>query len=196
MQSGWNNALFSFVPPRMVRAYSSHGHSQYADCPNVLEDDPPSHIDNIFNGLDDASTVSIGMQMLASLSTSEAYWLARHICQTLDSEREQASDEIDREVSHICPPREVRSFRVLQVSDAVTNRRPSNRKAMVTLWDVMTLTFDEGGKAGAFEVGQRYLVSNLNPTQANAWMDRWQEDAQAWLSTRKDTRWKRIRAKP
>lgn len=61
----------------------------------------------------------------------------------------------------LCPPREVRNFRVLVVQDACTRRRPANRTAQVTVWDVLSLSLSEGAAAGSFEVGQRYLVSPI-----------------------------------
>jgi breast cancer 2 susceptibility protein len=58
-----------------------------------------------------------------------------------------------------CPPREVRAFRVLIVQDSRTCRRPANRTAQLTVWNIMSLALDEGSKPGGFAVGQRYLVS-------------------------------------
>lgn len=61
----------------------------------------------------------------------------------------------------LCPPRDVRNFRMLTVRDACTRRRPANREAQVTVWDVLNLSLSEGGTAGSFEVGHRFLVSML-----------------------------------
>ena len=58
----------------------------------------------------------------------------------------------------LCPPREVRSFRILVVQDARTIRRPANRTALLTVWNVLQLTLTEGSLAGSFECGQRFLV--------------------------------------
>ena len=61
----------------------------------------------------------------------------------------------------VCPPREVRSFRVLLMRDARTTRRPANRVVELTVWDVLSLSFDEA-PGGRFKEGQRFQVrSNL-----------------------------------
>ena len=56
-----------------------------------------------------------------------------------------------------CPPREVRSFRVLLMRDACATRRPARRVVELTVWDVLTLSFDEA-PAGQFKEGQRFQV--------------------------------------
>lgn len=67
----------------------------------------------------------------------------------------------------MCPPRDVRNFRVLFMKDAHTNRRPSHRTAEVTVWDVLSLSFDEGREPGTFKEGQRFLVSAPPPLFSN-----------------------------
>ena len=64
-----------------------------------------------------------------------------------------------------CPPRDVRSFRILIVKDARTDRRPANRTAQLTVWDVLNLSLSEGSAAGTFELGKRYLVSPVIHTR-------------------------------
>jgi breast cancer 2 susceptibility protein len=119
----------------------------------------------------------------------EAGWLARHTRKQIDLSRESMGDEIEQELQvnqcHLlsqvqiqktflsilqtsCPPREVRSFRILVVQDARTIRRPANRTALVTVWNVLQLTLTEGSSAGSFEYGQRFLVGSLIQ------VDRWQ----------------------
>jgi hypothetical protein len=56
-----------------------------------------------------------------------------------------------------CPPREVRSFRVLLMRDACATRRPARRVVELTAWDVLSLSFDEA-RAGQFKEGQRFQV--------------------------------------
>lgn len=53
----------------------------------------------------------------------------------------------------------MRSFRILIIQDARTSRRPANRTAQLTVWDVVNITLDEGSQAGAFGVGQRFMVN-------------------------------------
>lgn len=45
------------------------------------------------------------------------------------------------------------------MKDAHTDRRPSHRTAEITVWDVLSLSFDEGRQPGTFKEGQRFLVS-------------------------------------
>jgi breast cancer 2 susceptibility protein len=57
----------------------------------------------------------------------------------------------------VCPPREVRSFRVLLMRDARSARRPARRVVELTVWDVLSLSFDEA-PVGQFKEGQRFHV--------------------------------------
>jgi len=43
--------------------------------------------------------------------------------------------------------------------DALTLKKPADRIAEVTVWDVLSLSFEEGKQPGDFAKGQRYLVS-------------------------------------
>ena len=93
--------------------------------------------------------------------------------------------------------------------DARTTRRPANRVVELTVWDVLSLSFDEA-PVGQFKEGQLFQVrsnrsnpahyfwillnffsqvTNLLPTQKNAWMDRDVEGAHVYLSTSKTSRW-------
>src|SRR5262245_49031531 len=92
----------------------------------------------------------------------------------------------------ICPPREVRNFRVLVVKDACTVRRPSYRRAQITVWDVLGLLLSEGSDGGNFQEDQRFKVTNLMPTQQRAWMNR-DRGSEVYLCTRRDSRWTKIR---
>lgn len=60
-----------------------------------------------------------------------------------------------------CPPRDVRSFRVIAVEDSQTYRRPANRYVQLTVWDILSLTLSEGVKPGAIEIGSRFMVRSL-----------------------------------
>jgi len=57
----------------------------------------------------------------------------------------------------VCPPREVRSFRVLLMRDARATRRRAHLVVELTVWDVLSLSFDEAS-AGQFKEGQRFQV--------------------------------------
>jgi len=81
------------------------------------------------------------------------------------------------------------------MKDAQTNRRPANRVAKVTVWDVLNLTVAEGRKPGEFKEGDRYLVSNLMPNQPNAWMGR-EAGSEIYLVARPATRWRMLKGDP
>jgi len=153
------------------------------------DDSPPDNIDDLYDALEEPSEAGA---VLAGLSCNEAGWLARFIRDRIDKDRERAGEEIEQELKGTCLPREVRNFRVVVVEDAYTQRRASHRNAQLTVWDVLSLSLSEGGKAGAFESGQRFRVTNLTPTQQNSWMDR-EPASEVFLSTRRDSRWTRIK---
>lgn len=44
------------------------------------------------------------------------------------------------------------------MKDSQTARRPSNRTAQLTVWDVNKLNLTDGKSEGYFEVGQRFQV--------------------------------------
>jgi breast cancer 2 susceptibility protein len=96
------------------------------------------------------------------------------------------------------------------VQDAYSNKRPSHRLAQLTVWDALSLSHSEGHEAGAFEAGQRFMVNifyilkpleysnqlqvtNLIPTQSSAWMSRDEVDSEVYLSSRRDSRWTRLK---
>lgn len=56
------------------------------------------------------------------------------------------------------PSRDVKDFRVVVARDAYTDRKPPNRMAQITVWNVMSLVFEEGGDGGDFKVGKTFLV--------------------------------------
>lgn len=62
-----------------------------------------------------------------------------------------------------CPPREVRDFRVIVARDARTQKKPGNRYAQITVWNVLNLVFNEGEKSGALKEGQKFFVSITTP---------------------------------
>ncbi|KAH7930929.1 hypothetical protein BV22DRAFT_1077497 [Leucogyrophana mollusca] len=157
-------------------------------CPKD-EDSPPDNIDSLCDDiLDDPVRAKA---VLATVSSTSAGWLARQVREQGKKEQEAARDDIERELQATCPPRDIRDFRVIIVRDAYTRRHPPNRKAQLTVWDVLGLSSTEGGEAGIFEPGQKFLISNLMPTQQSAWMGR-DVDSEVYLSTRKNSRWKKI----
>ncbi|KAF8899070.1 hypothetical protein BD779DRAFT_1431059 [Infundibulicybe gibba] len=118
-------------------------------------DGPPDHIERLYDDLEEPSHAS---RLLGRLSQDDAGWLAKHIRNTIDKERDSAADGMELLLNDACPPRDVRSFRILVVQDARTCRRPSHRTAQLTVWDVLNLSLSEGTTPGTFTVGQRFLV--------------------------------------
>ena len=135
-------------------------------------DDMPEHIESMF---DDCEYASDASSVLRRVSKSEAGWLARFARERAQQERETLELGLEKElqvnavlvhaVTHsrrgwrqsVCPPREVRSFRVLLMRDARTARRPAHRAVELTVWDVLSLSFDEA-PGGQIKEGQRFQV--------------------------------------
>ncbi|KDE03216.1 hypothetical protein MVLG_06273 [Microbotryum lychnidis-dioicae p1A1 Lamole] len=81
-------------------------------------------------------------------------------------------------------PRNVRSFRVIRIRDAlVTDETKSQRTAQLTVWDCDNLGDD------FLREGKRYMISNAVPK--GVWNLR---SSEITLSTRKDAKWKRLAA--
>ncbi|KAF8078944.1 hypothetical protein FPV67DRAFT_1663611 [Lyophyllum atratum] len=125
-------------------------------------------------------------------SINECGSLARYIRDRLEKEKAHAGEDMESELKHICPPRNVRNFRIIVVQDACTRRRPGNRKALLNVWDVLNLSFSEGGTPGSFEIGQRFMVTNLQPTHKNSWMGS-EAGSEVYLCTGQKSRWTPIR---
>ncbi|KAH9486281.1 Breast cancer type 2 susceptibility protein-like protein [Psilocybe cubensis] len=157
---------------------------------NPGEDDyAPDNIDSLYDELEYPDSA---VAVIARISSREAGWLARYIRKQIEEGHERIAEEIEKELMTICPPRDVRSFRVLIVQDARTIRRPANRKAMLTVWNILGITLEEGSQAGDFQVGQRFLATNLVPTSASAWMD-CEPGSEVYLCTTRNTRWTKIK---
>ncbi|KAH8835536.1 hypothetical protein DL96DRAFT_1489644 [Flagelloscypha sp. PMI_526] len=152
------------------------------------DDSCPDHIDALYDQLGDLAQAK---QAVARVSTADAWWLSRCIRQKLEREREAAYEDITREVSHTCPPRQVMGFRVLLVKDAVVGSKPSNRVASITVWNAKAVNLYEGSPGGSFEVGHSFMISNLFPSQPSAWMGRDDPESQIFLVTGNGTTWRR-----
>ncbi|KAG9314109.1 hypothetical protein JVU11DRAFT_4892 [Chiua virens] len=126
--------------------------------------------------------------ILSSISHEDAGWLARHIREKAVQERDEVARDIEQELESTCPPRDVRAFCVVVVKDSRTYKHPCKLTAQVTIWDVPGLSTSECSGQNPFSPGQRYLVTNLVPTQPSAWMHR-ASDGEVYLSTRKNSKW-------
>ncbi|KAH8102418.1 hypothetical protein BXZ70DRAFT_928500 [Cristinia sonorae] len=166
-------------------------------------DDPPETIDNLLMELEDSvptpasisTTSSIPVaanEIIKSASVHEAGWLARAIRAKVEKDRENLIDNMERELNQSCPPRQVRSFRVLVVHSHVppSSSRTHTRRAQLTVWDIDQLQMEEGESEG-IKPGQRFMVTNLVPTQMRSWTGV-EGDGYVFLSTRRDSRWVRL----
>ncbi|EGO30985.1 hypothetical protein SERLADRAFT_412477 [Serpula lacrymans var. lacrymans S7.9] len=117
------------------------------------DDSPPSHIDNLYDDLEDGTQAK---RVFATLGAHDAGWLAQHIRERCTQERLKAADDIEQELQAI------HNFRVILVKDEYFKKHPPNRKAQLTVWDVLNLTFTEGFESGSFQEGQKFLVNDLS----------------------------------
>ncbi|CAL1694441.1 unnamed protein product [Somion occarium] len=156
----------------------------------ALEESPPDHIEDLIVELEDAPNAN---EIFKSLNPIEAGWLAQALQQKVDKDRERFFESIDQELNAVCPPRQVRNFRVIQVHDAQSFRRPAVRTAQITVWNVLELHVSEGAAAGSFSPGQRFMITNVIPSQKGAWGKDPDEASMIYLVTRKDSRFTRIR---
>lgn len=122
-----------------------------------------------------------------------AGWLSVFAEDYMAKARENLQDEIQRELEINFPPRNARSFRVIVVKDSQWCKSEPLRRAQITIWDVLRITHTEGGRAGHFEAGQRFLVTNLYPTKQGAWM-RPAVGAEVYMSTRRDTTFTKLKS--
>lgn len=134
-------------------------------------DDPPDHIEELYDLLEEHDDA---LSLLARISSQEAAWLAKHAKRCMQVEREHVGEEIVKELQVIflpqsrlkisprmqtaCPPRDVRSFRIIIAEDSQTCRRPANRYVQLTVWDIFSLTLSEGVRPGTIEAGSRFMV--------------------------------------
>ncbi|KAF5385395.1 hypothetical protein D9615_001242 [Tricholomella constricta] len=149
------------------------------------DDFPLDVIESMYDELEDLAEAP---NVLKGLGKTESGLLARYIRGRLDKDKAHAGEDMESELKHICPPRNVRNFRIIVVQDARTQMRTGHRKALLNVWDVLNLSFFEGGSPGSFEIGQRFMVTNLKPTHQNSWMDR-EPGSEVYLCTIQSSRW-------
>ena len=143
-------------------------------------DSPPDHIDDLVVELEDAKDVKEGREIIRHLNSIEAGWLARAAAEKRRRDEELMAEYIERDLNvsfsskidctrpkslsspqHTCPPRNVRSFRIIAGRDARTEKHPAQREVQITVWDVMSIQLEEDGAFGDFRVGQHLRVSAL-----------------------------------
>ncbi|KIY73494.1 hypothetical protein CYLTODRAFT_416868 [Cylindrobasidium torrendii FP15055 ss-10] len=150
--------------------------------PNELG--PPDSIEEFYDQLENASDST---QVLSSVGSSEAGWLALHIRAQIEQRSNSVVEEIEKELNETFPVRNVVSLRVLFVKDAYTERHDANREAAVTVWDALNTCLTEGRKPGTFVVGEKCRFTHLQPTSIKSWMGK-EPGSQIFLRTTKATR--------
>lgn len=139
----------------------------------------PDSIDDMLLELEDLDDAR---DFIRSITPVACGWLALALREKIAHDEERMSEEVARDLDvrfplvnykyrlrayHFsqtrtqiaCPPRNVRSFRIVLVKDAHTIRRPAQRQCQITVWDVLSLQLVEDDRPGDFKPGQRLLVS-------------------------------------
>ncbi|KAG6865765.1 hypothetical protein C0991_011962 [Blastosporella zonata] len=122
---------------------------------HLLLDFPLDILENMYDELENPVEAP---KVIAGLGRNECGSLARFIRERLQNEKGHAGEDMENELQHVCPPRIVKNFRIIVVQDARTGKYPGHRKALLNVWDVLSLSFSEGSSPGSFEIGQRFMV--------------------------------------
>ncbi|TBU29846.1 hypothetical protein BD311DRAFT_660398 [Dichomitus squalens] len=159
----------------------------------VNKDDPlPSFIEGMYDEMiEDVSRSP--RDFFDYLNYMDAGYLYIHTLDQIRLSKERLGEDIERELQYICPPRNVRDFRVVVAKDARWCRKEPTRTVQITVWDPMRMVFSEGGSPGDIREGQRFLVVNLEVNQPSAWMAPGPGSV-IYLISKKSTRWTNIRS--
>ncbi|EIW64119.1 uncharacterized protein TRAVEDRAFT_109911 [Trametes versicolor FP-101664 SS1] len=122
-----------------------------------------------------------------------AGWLHVYCKQQADLAMARLQDDLEKEMRDICPPRNVRDFRVVVAKDARWHKKEAMRSVQITVWDPLKVVFTENGSPGEIKEGQRFLVTNLMPNQGNAWMTP-APGAEVYLVAKRTSRWTNIKS--
>ncbi|KAF9074882.1 hypothetical protein BDP27DRAFT_1316125 [Rhodocollybia butyracea] len=155
----------------------------------TVSEEPPDNIDTLYDELEQSDSAG---RVLSRMRGSTAVWLARYIRERLEKDQERVRDELEKEVNELCPPRVIRSFRVIGIQDSRTSKFPANRTAQLTIWDVVDLRLAEDKPRGYFEVGWRCLVTNLMPSSKKAWMGH-ERGSEIYLVTTRASKWQKLK---
>ncbi|KAJ3534723.1 hypothetical protein NM688_g7090 [Phlebia brevispora] len=128
---------------------------------------PPDHVDDLILDLEDAED---GREIIRGVTPVEAGWLARAARDKCRRDEELMAEYIERDLNCVCPPRNVRSFRIVAARDARSEKRPATREVQITVWDVLSVQLEEDGKPGDFKMGQHLHVTNLWPCKSGCWI--------------------------
>ncbi|OBZ79271.1 hypothetical protein A0H81_01562 [Grifola frondosa] len=121
---------------------------------------PPSIVERLYDEIEDYRKP---FDFFISLPWYNAGWLSVYIRQQVEKDRAAHSEELERELNTICPPRAVRSFRIIAAHDARWSKSKPTRTVQLTVWDILKLTLDEDGKAGDIREGHKFLVNIISP---------------------------------
>ncbi|GAA5945370.1 uncharacterized protein JCM15063_002324, partial [Sporobolomyces koalae] len=140
------------------------------------EDDDP---EEILEGLETAADPRAVLRNMPLQTIQACLALA---VERADQARKQAYQELKNELDRKCPPRQIRSVRMMRVRDAregINGR--CEREAILTVWDVQSYAAD------FFREGQRYRVTNT--IAKGSWQRSHREIS---LHTKKDSKWIRV----
>ncbi|KAI0640038.1 hypothetical protein C8Q77DRAFT_1214381 [Trametes polyzona] len=154
-------------------------------------DPMPNHIESLYEEMMDE--YNRPSQAWDRLDAFTAGWLHVYCKEQADLAAARIPDDLAKELQDVCPPRNVRDFRVVVAKDARWRKKEPFRTVQITLWDPLKVVFSENGNPGEIKEGQRFLVTNLMPNQANAWMAPGPE-AEVYLVAKRASRWTNIRS--
>ncbi|KAI8990626.1 hypothetical protein BD414DRAFT_514365 [Trametes punicea] len=127
------------------------------------------------------------------LDEMTAGWLHVYCKQQAELAAARLDEDRARQLQEVCPPRNVRDFRIVVAKDARWRKREPLRTAQITLWDPLKMVFSESGNPGEIKEGQRFLVTNLIPNQPSAWMAPG-PGAVVYLVSKRTSRWTNIKS--
>ncbi|KIY35782.1 breast cancer 2 susceptibility protein [Cryptococcus gattii E566] len=125
------------------------------------------------------------LSRVRNFSSLQISHLAHYAQLRLSREMEECRIEVEAELETMCPPRDVRHFRMIRFKDGQEGRREAFRRGMLSVWDARALG------STTLKEGKRYLVSNLTPGKSGDWrVGRGRPGmAEVYLHTRRDSRW-------
>ncbi|CDZ97877.1 rad51-associated protein brh2 [Phaffia rhodozyma] len=145
------------------------------------KEDGGAGAEDLFDDLENATDQAA---FLRTIEPGQLAELASFMKRKYQEDGSKIGQDILDEIDSRCPPREVRSFRVIKFRDFQSNQ-PALRNGQLTLWDALSF-----GDEGLIE-GKRYLVSNLAPGQKGAWAPPGKE-GDVYVNSRKDSQWREV----
>lgn len=112
---------------------------------------PPDTVEDDWDSLMEAGN-SEAMKLIRTFGPSRIVHLAAYARQRLQHAAEEQRSGLEARLKEVCPPREVRDFRIVRLRDAREGRKENMRTAMLNVWDARAL-------GDQLEEGKRYLVS-------------------------------------